>query len=69
MPARTIKTNAGKQIPKSATEAPSVPASRSPARIATLVALRPGRVLLIAVISRNSTSSNHFFLRTSESRR
>ena len=37
--------------------------------IAMLVALRPGNVLLIDVISRNSMSSNHFFRLTSASRR
>src|SRR5579863_3068985 len=69
MPASVIKMKAGKHIPTSASVAPSQPARRSPARIAMFVALSPGRVLLIDVISKNSTSSNHRFFRTNPSRK
>src|ERR1019366_1530563 len=54
MPTAYISSAPGRQMPTMAAMAPSAPRNSSPTRIAMLVALRPGKVWLMA---RNSTNS------------
>src|SRR5215510_369761 len=64
MPTTNITSAPGRQMPQIAAAAPVVPRSRSPTRIAMLVALRPGRVWLIESSSTKAVSSSQRCLPT-----